>query len=194
MTRKKFTACILCGGKSTRMGRDKAGVEFQGVPLWRHQLGILREAGADEIVISGRRDADYAGCGLPVVEDKVRNSGPLGGVHAVMESSTYPLILVLAIDMPFMSAAFLRGLVDRCEAAKGIVPEDAGGYEGLAAVYPVTTKGIAARLLDGYDHSMQRFVSECLAQKQVVSLKIEAADEIFFQNINTPAELDGISR
>ena len=68
------------------MGRDKAGVEFAGEPLWQRQLRTLRQTGADEILISGREDACYRDCGFPVIEDKVRDSGPLAGVAAAMRS------------------------------------------------------------------------------------------------------------
>jgi len=186
MNARKFTACLLTGGKSTRMGRDKAGVEFEGVPLWRRQIGTLQETGADEILISGRCDACYGGSGFRIVEDEIKGRGPLSGVHALLGVAEHPLVLVLAVDMPMMTSNYLRGLIARAfEEGYGTVPVRDGFYEGLAAVYPRASRGIAAGLLGGDDYSMQRYVGRCVDEKMVVSVEIEGNEMRLFQNMNT---------
>ena len=186
MSAKKFTACLLTGGKSSRMGRDKAEVEFEGMPLWRHQIEILKETGADEVLISGRGDACYDGCGFPIIEDEIKGCGPLSGVHALLGVAEHALVLVLAVDMPMMTRGYLRGLIARAfEEGYGAVPVRDGFYEGLAAVYPKASRGIAAGLLGGDDYSMQGYIGRCLDEKMVVPVEIDGNEMRLFQNMNT---------
>ena len=186
MSVQRFTACLLAGGKSSRMGCDKAGVEVGGVPLWRRQVDILRQTGADEILISGRDDACYAGDGFSIIGDEIKGCGPLSGVHAVLGVAAYSMVLVLAVDMPVMTGDYLRGLVARAfEEGYGTVPVRDGFYEGLAAVYPRASRGIAAGLLGGDDYSMQRYVGRCVDEKMVVPVEIGGGEMRLFQNMNT---------
>ncbi|MGB8352306.1 MAG: molybdenum cofactor guanylyltransferase [Chthoniobacteraceae bacterium] len=186
MSAQSFTACLLAGGKSSRMGRDKAGVEFGGIPLWQHQVEILRQTGADEILISGRDDACYAGSGFPIIGDEIKGNGPLSGVHALLGVAAHPMVLMLAVDMPAMMGGYLRGLVARAfEEGYGMVPVRDGFYEGLAAVYPRASREIAAGLLEGDDYSMQGYVAGCVGRGLVVPVEINEDEMRLFQNMNT---------
>ena len=186
MNAQRFTACLLAGGKSSRMGRDKAGVEFDGVPLWRRQVDILRQTGADEILISGRDDACYAGGGFSIIRDEIKGRGPLSGVHAVLGVAAHSMVLVLAVDMPVMTGDYLRGLVARAfEEGYGMVPVRDGFYEGLAAVYPRASREIAAGLLQGDDYSMQGYVAESVGRGLVMPVEINEDEMRLFQNMNT---------
>src|SRR5262245_60126217 len=98
-----FTAVLLAGGKSSRMGQDKAELMIDGEPLWRRQVAILQAAGANEILISGRLDGPYADSGLPIIEDAESEMGPIGGIATTIAMARHPLALVLAIDLPRMS-------------------------------------------------------------------------------------------
>lgn len=194
MNSHPFTACLVAGGKSARMGRDKAGVEFRGEPLWRHQLRTLRETGADEILISGRSDSCYANGGIRIVADEMPGLGPLGGIHSVLGAASHPLVLVLGIDMPFMTTDYLLRIVAHCGAETGAVPERGGFYEGLAAVYPKSACGIASIQLRSGRYSLQRFVSQSREVGQVAACAIDDADEVLFKNINTPLDLAEVSQ
>ena len=184
-----FTACLLAGGKSTRMGRDKAAMPFGGAPLWQRQIATLRHTGADEILISGRLDACYATAGIRIIEDEIKDSGPLSGVAAALQAAAHPLVLVLAIDMPLMTGDYLRRLLRHAfETGIGVVPEQHGRYEGLAAIYPKAAEELAAASLLGDDHSMQVFIAACVAQSLAVPVQITADEAPLFQNMNTQEE------
>jgi len=192
MNRPRLTACLLAGGKSSRMGRDKAGVEFSGAPLWRHQLHTLEQAGADEILISGRKDACYAGCGFPIIGDEVPDAGPLAGVAALLAAAANPLVMVLAIDMPYMTAAWLGNLREQCTQTTGAVPRKDGFFEGLAAVFPKSAHAIAGEALRGGDHSMQHFVRVCGERGLVKIIDVSGDDALLFHSLNSPADLAGV--
>jgi molybdopterin-guanine dinucleotide biosynthesis protein A len=84
-----FTAVLLAGGKSTRMGRDKAGVLLHGQPLWQRQLATLRAVQPAELFISGKADAAYAGAGVEIVADNFPGLGPLSGLEATLRRATH---------------------------------------------------------------------------------------------------------
>lgn len=98
---------VLAGGLSTRMGRDKALLHWQGRPLIEHQLAVLRDAGVDDIRVSGDRP-DYRG-----VVDAQPHAGPLGGLAGMADAySDAAELLVIPVDMPLLQATLLQRLRD----------------------------------------------------------------------------------
>jgi molybdenum cofactor guanylyltransferase len=130
---------VLAGGRSRRMGRDKALLPYRGRVLVEHVAGIVREAlgAAAEVAILGDPDC-YRAIGYPVHPDQVPNCGPLGGIVTALSLTKSEWNLVVACDMPMLVASSLRMLVERalesnaqCVAASG----PAGELEPLCAVY-----------------------------------------------------------
>ena len=189
MTKPGFTGCLLAGGKSTRMGRDKAGVDFHGEPLWRRQMRTLQSAGSDEILISGRPDACYWECGFRVITDELPGAGPLGGVASLLDAAANPLVMVLAIDMPFMTSPYLRCLLEKCSGNSGAVPRHRDFFEGLVAIYPKTARTLAREILRGDDRSMQHFVRECESAGLVETVDVGKDEEALFRSLNSAADL-----
>ncbi|BAP89059.1 molybdenum cofactor guanylyltransferase [Burkholderiales bacterium GJ-E10] len=99
---------VLAGGRSARMGRDKALLPWQGRPLIERQIAVLGEAGADAIRVSGNRPG-YGG-----IPDAIPGSGPLFGLASVGATCPDAHLLVIPVDMPLLSAALLQRL--RAEA------------------------------------------------------------------------------
>jgi molybdopterin-guanine dinucleotide biosynthesis protein A len=99
-----LTAYVLAGGKSTRMGSDKAFLEFGGKALLERALHTLRRL-TPEVMIVGER-TKFAQFG-PVVEDVFRRRGPLGAIHAALTVSATDLNLMMAVDLPFVESRFL---------------------------------------------------------------------------------------
>lgn len=184
-TRNPFTAALLAGGRSTRMGRDKAGLLIGGVPLWQRQLATLQALAPDEILISGRLDGPCADAGLPIIADDVPGLGPLGGLAALLRRMKGERLLLLAVDLPAMTPVFLESLL----AFNGIVPFLDGHFEPLAAVYPRSVLPLAERCLAESDHSMQHFIRLSVAEGLLTSLPLSEADRVLFQNANTPSDL-----
>src|SRR4051812_7329223 len=97
-----FSAVVLAAGRSTRMGRDKASLEVDGVPLWRRQRDLLAAAGASEIFLSVRpdqiwaRDALASGGFAAELHDAMPSAGPLSGFTAALERTTHSHLAVLA--------------------------------------------------------------------------------------------------
>lgn len=180
---------MLAGGASSRMGRDKAWLELEGVPLVRLAVEKIRSVGITEIFISGREDRDYSSLNCPVLRDLEPGYGPLGGIERALDACTSPLLLVLAVDMPHMTPAFLRKLIRHCDPLAGAVPKLAGHLEPLAAVYPKRCHVLAFNAVIKSRHAVRDFAAACQREHAVHLLPVSAADASCFVNWNTPADL-----
>jgi len=143
-----FSAVILAGGKSSRMGRDKGLLEVDGQSLLARQIKLVRAAGASEVFISGRTDNNYADFDCPVLLDRFPDSGPLSGIQAALAIATTPRLLVLAVDMPLMKASVFRSLLEHCTESAGAVPRVNRAIEPLTAFYPKAAASLALELLN----------------------------------------------
>jgi molybdopterin-guanine dinucleotide biosynthesis protein A len=184
-----FSAVILAGGKSSRMGCDKAFLEIGGQTLLARQIQIVREAGATEVFISGRTGVDYSAFGCRVLHDQFPDAGPLAGIHAALLAVSNPLLFALAVDLPEMTSAFLRGLAAKSIAGAGVIPRVAGQIEPLAAIYPRTAVELATTRLRGNNFSVRDFADACVKTGQVVFEDFPAAAAPLFHNCNQPADL-----
>jgi molybdopterin-guanine dinucleotide biosynthesis protein A len=101
----RYIGVVLAGGRSSRMGRDKALLLWQGRPLIERQIAVLREAGIDTVHVSGER-VDYQG-----VADPVAHAGPLGGIAGIAAMCEDGELLIIPVDMPRLHATLLQRLL-----------------------------------------------------------------------------------
>jgi molybdopterin-guanine dinucleotide biosynthesis protein A len=189
-------AVLLAGGKSSRMGRDKAALPVNGEPLWQHQLAILRATQPAELFISGKSDGPYADCGIEILADEFPDCGPLGGIATALRRCQSERLLVLAVDMPAMTTEYLRSLLDESQrTAKGVVPFVAAdvrrraNFEPLAAVYPRAALTIAKECLRAGEFKLEAFIRR-LEAGRLVSVRTVAEEDIFlFANWNVPTDV-----
>ena len=176
------------------MGRDKAILPLpDGRLLWQRQLDVLRELGPAELFISGPARAGFP-ADVPTVEDAVPGLGPLGGIVAALAAMRSARLLVLAVDLPMMTSAFLRELLHHCgnDGLRGAVPQAADGFfEPLAAVYPHAALATAQARLDRRELSLQPFVRALSEDRQVANFPLGVAETALFVNWNAPADLRG---
>jgi molybdopterin-guanine dinucleotide biosynthesis protein A len=188
---RDLTAFILAGGKSTRMGTDKAFVDYAGRTLLARALDLSRSVAFDvRIVGSKEKFAAFA----PVVEDVIRDCGPLGGIHAALRASSTELNVMLAVDVPFVSWAFLQYLVTQARGAPEaavVVPRMDGGWQPLCAVYRRAFASVAERALLAGRNRIDRLFDD--ARTRVIEQReLEGAgfSSAIFRNLNTPEELE----
>jgi len=113
---------VLAGGRSSRMGTDKALLQLAGNPLIHHAVTKLRRVSADvHILGSNPALAAYA----PLVPDLHPGCGPLGGIEAALGHSPHPWNLFLAVDMPFLPTAFIRAALSQWLPSEDISAEAA---------------------------------------------------------------------
>ena len=188
-----LSAVILAGGQSRRMGRDKAWLEFEGHPLLTRALDTVRDSGITEIYISGRAGADYSSTHCPILLDREPGCGPLAGIERALEASQAPLLLVLAVDLPRMTAAFLRQLAGRCDSRKGAIPLVRGQLEPLAAIYPIRCHPLARDGLRSGRRAVREFAEACRRAGALRTFKVSRAHVPCFDNWNTPSDISASS-
>lgn len=184
-----FAAFILVGGKSSRMGRDKAFVEFRGTTLLARALALARSV-TPRVSIVGRRDL-YAAFG-PVVEDQFPDHGPLGGIHAALSQSDAAFNLMLAVDMPLVTAEFLAYLCAQAQASSALVtvPQVGSRWQPLCAVYRKEFAAVAAAALRQDHNRIDRLFTEVPVQVLIESsLDRWGFSAALFANYNSPDDL-----
>jgi len=149
---------ILAGGRSTRMGADKAFALLNGRTLLARMLEAARSLTSNVRIVGD--PAKYKAF-APVVEDIFQGCGPLGGIHAALQSSTTDLNVILAVDTPFVSLALLQFMLSRARnspEALVTVAQANGGYQPLCAVYRRQFLNAAEQALCSGHHKIgQRF-------------------------------------
>lgn len=183
------TAFILAGGKSTRMGEDKAFVMLDGRTLLACALELARSVTTDVRIVG---DTTKFAAFAPVVEDVFRDCGPLGGIHAALRTSHSELNLILAVDVPFVSPALLQYLIERAKNSPAAVTvvRAAGRQQPLCAVYRRPFADAAERSLRAGRYKIDALFVEVRLQV-VTDEQLEAAgfSSAMFRNLNTPEEL-----
>jgi molybdopterin-guanine dinucleotide biosynthesis protein A len=179
---------LIAGGKSSRMGTNKAFLGFSGQTLLDRALDALRAAcGTVTIVGDPATFADHA----PVVSDVFRGCGPLGGIHSALASSSAELNLMLAVDMPFVSEDLLEFLLRVAEGSDAVVtvPKTSRGFQPLCAVYrPAFLSPAEQELTAGKYKIDSAFAGLPLRIVEEAELAAAGFSEDCFFNVNTPED------
>jgi len=187
------TAFILAGGRSSRMGSDKALLSFGGQTLLERALQTA-EAVAERSFIVGPRER-YAAFG-EVIEDAYAGCGPLAGIHAALTASNTDLNLMLSVDMPLMTASFLSWLLQKAKAAEEliVVPDALGGLQPLCAVYRRQVRGIAEQALQKGDYKIGKVFAlvptRYLSEQEITASGFSIT---IFSNVNTREEFEELA-
>ncbi len=181
-------AIVLAGGKSARMGQNKALVTVN-----EHKMieGVVRELEKifPEIIISANGNT-LADLGVRAVPDIFSGHGPLGGIHAGLKASGHHVNFVVACDMPFLDVGLAAYMVHAAPGHDAVVPKLGEYYQPLFAVY---TKGCIAAI----ESQLKRGHNRIVSFYSEVNIKFVGMDEIkrygdperIFFNVNTPGDL-----
>ena len=182
------SAAIMAGGKSRRMGQDKAWIELDGEPLIARVAGVLKQV-ADEVLIVAN-DPRYASLGLRVVPDRFPDGGALGGIATGVSAATHDRVLVAACDMPFLSVEVWRVLLDHRYEADVVIPKVGNELETMHALYTKACVAPMERALAAGKMRVISFFDEVRVQA-IAERELRVADPTLrsFTNVNTPEEL-----
>lgn len=173
---------VLAGGRSSRMGRDKALLPWQGDTLLAHMQQCLRSSGVSRVIVSGT----YPHC--EAVPDRFADMGPLGGLASISAALPDTTLLVVPVDMPLISAAALRYLRESAEA--GCVC-----FEGqplpLRLRLDAASREVLAALLDG--PASGRSLRALHAALQGESLPLPMQWRTQLRDADTPADWRAIA-
>jgi molybdopterin-guanine dinucleotide biosynthesis protein A len=184
-----FAALLLAGGESRRMGRDKATMNFRGRPLWERQIQVLRALGPERIFVSARAIPAWLPESVELLLDDPPSRGPLSGLTKALAAIETTHLVVLAVDLPFMSAEALRRSLELAKERCGAVPIIGEQVEPLAAVYPSEAMTDFRGALTGTDFSLQSVVGKLAAAGKVKLRPVPEADVHLYQNWNEPGDV-----
>ena len=189
-TESQPAAAILAGGRARRFGgASKAELVVGGTPIVDRQLAALREIAAPVFVV-GREAPVWSARQLPVVPDEIADAGALGGIYTAIVRSPSDRTVIVACDMPFLSAPLLRRMI-AVNGADLVIPRSVRGYEPLCAVYSrACAADIRARIARGALEA-----AALPGGLNVVELGPEILapfdpDGLLFVNVNTPHDYE----
>lgn len=182
---------VQSGGKSTRMGGDKALRPFLGKPLIEHIIDRFSSLG-DELLVITNNPHDYQYLGIPLYKDVIPDRGALGGLYTALKIASHPAVALIACDMPFASPELILYLSRYLQesGADAVLPSTDYGPEPMHAVYrrspclPLVKGAIQKdkwRMISWHDQADVRILSPGDTQKHT-------SGEHTFWNLNTPEE------
>jgi len=185
---------VVCGGRSARMGSDKARLLLDGRSLLERVVAEVREVVPEVVLACGPRER-YGELGLPLALDEWPDGGPLAGIVAGMEAVAADRILVVACDMPRVAGALFETLIDRAtrEALDVCFFESERGVEPLCAVYGRRCLEPMRRALSAGRRRVRAFHEEggelSVGYVRSTELPAELRGRDVAVNLNTPEEL-----
>ncbi|WP_158555911.1 molybdenum cofactor guanylyltransferase [Peribacillus glennii] len=188
------TALLLAGGKSSRMGTNKAMLPmFQKASIENIATELNKIAG-HVLLISNSPD-EYSFLGLPMVPDQYHGMGPLGGLHAGLTASKTDTVFVSACDMPFIKAAVMEEMLGNLENYDALVPEIDGQLHPLFAIYRKTCLPILTSCLEARELKMVHFLEKLNAKimkhtEFQLYTKNHKLFSYLFYNMNNPQEYE----
>jgi len=184
-----LTALLLAGGRSSRMGLDKATLVFEGEPLWKRQVRLLRQLQPEQLFLSIRSSGAWCPPDIEVIVDEAGPHGPLAGVAAGLCLLNTSHLLVLAIDLPRMTPAHLLKLASKASQGCGVVPFNGEFFEPVCAIYPREATDFAAQVIAKKENSMQQFVRRLVEYKLVKPYDLTEDEMPLYWNVNTLEDL-----
>jgi molybdenum cofactor guanylyltransferase len=182
---------VLAGGRSLRMGREKALLEIGGVPLILRTARLLESVTGSATVVG--ETAGIRALGLPTVADDWPGEGPLGGIATALRVSRAPWSLVVACDLPYLTYEWLAYLVSRAlgSGADAVIAMNEGGAEPLCAAYRESAEP-AIRAAVSLGNLKVRSMLENLRGEVIEphEWKRFDSDGYLFKNMNSPEDYD----
>ncbi len=186
-----ISVALMAGGKSSRMGMDKAFVELNGKPMIEHLLARVADLGQVETFIISNKPDDYRHISLPIYTDVLPDQGSLGGIYTAVHYSRSHYTLVVACDMPFVSPELLRYMIGLADGTLDvIVPRVEKFPQGLFAIYSKNCLEPIRRKIDAGRLKVIRFYSD-VQVRYLDEPEYEPYDptRLSFFNVNTPEDL-----
>ena len=191
-----FTGVILAGGENRRYGgKPKTSINIDGVTIIERTTGLFNNLFQSVIIVTNHPEqySEYRKCRL--VSDIFRGAGPLGGLHAAMNAADREVLLMVAGDMPYVSAALIDQLIRSWEklGCEALIPLHSGHMEPLFAIYSLSLKERLEEFITrGSSFAIRDFLK--LVETEYIESDITEYKNDPFANINTPDDLARLTR
>jgi len=185
-----FSAAILAGGKSSRMGSDKGLVLLHGKEMVLHVIDVLKPMVENIRIVANT--SGYTNFGLPVVEDMIKDKGPIGGIVTALTFSENLWNFIVACDMPFLNTEIIWRLTNNTDNFDAVVPFYDGRPQPLCAFYNQSSLPAIKLQIDSGNYKLQDLLK--VLRVKFVDFTGEFTDQLHpFRNFNSKEELIKIS-
>ena len=175
-----ITGIILAGGKSTRIGTDKAFIKLNGITFIEHITKSISPFVSEIIIVSN--NTAYDKLGYKRVEDLIKDSGPLAGLYTGLHYSKTAYNLVLSCDVPLVNDRVLNTLIDGIDGTSEVIQlKSLDRTIPLVAIYKKECVTKCLELLNKGERRLRAFVNQL--NTKTITLKSDL--DIYVQNINT---------
>lgn len=181
--KEALTTVILAGGKSQRMGEDKAFLDWNGQAFIQHILDAAKGLTQEVMVIANTKE--YATLDIQVYPDLVEDCGPVGGIYTAMQQIKTPYLLVLSCDIPLLQGAVLEHLIEKSIPCDANVLTTEERWQPLTAIYNSKTMPIFKEALDTHKLKLRSLLT--LMKLHTIACPKELIPCL--NNINTPNDL-----
>ena len=183
-----ITGIVLAGGKSRRMGKDKAFIELNGKSLLSLAIDLLTPF-CDEIIVSANSDI-HKNSTYRIIKDEIQDLGPIGGIISALKESTTELNLVIATDTPYINKDLLGFLIANSSTEKiSAIVQPNFHIEPLCAIYPTKV----SREIEGFIKKGKRKLIDLLIELDYHKVQLSGHESFYnekvFKNLNTPEDI-----
>jgi len=193
-SKNKITGIILSGGKSIRMGENKAFIEIEGVPIIHTIYTLFKDLFQEVIIVANQKEL-FSNFNSKIYSDLLPNKGVLGGLYTGLFYSTFNYSFCVACDMPFIKISLVQYLIQRIKDEDVIVPRTKDGLQPLHAFYSKNCLDPIKKIIEQGKYKVIDFYS-------MVNVKIVEENDFVsldpfmesFINVNTPEELLSVIR
>ena len=181
-----LSGVILAGGTSTRFGRNKALVHWNGKPLIQHVIDGIRPA-CQELLIVANREEDYRALSIPVYPDLHTGFGPLSGLESGLLHAHNDWILLTACDMPLVTTGLIAPLIGQIphQDFDAVLYQSSRGPEPLFALYNKSCLIHAQNAIQQKQYAMHSLLAQLKTQYIQFNTQTPSSPGYQFTNINT---------
>lgn len=186
--RPEIVGVIVAGGKSSRMGTNKALIAWDGLPLIAHVSRTMQHVFKRVLIVAD--DAEpYRFLRLPVYPDIFKDSGPLGGIHAGFVHSGAKSIFVAACDTPFISRALIEYIIHYPSGASVKVAQMDGVVHPLCGWYDRSAMPYLQQALEANQLQLKKVLYHLKAAEVPITNELPFYHPLLLKNFNTPADV-----
>jgi molybdopterin-guanine dinucleotide biosynthesis protein A len=186
---KKITGIILCGGKSSRMGENKAFIQIDGIPIIQRTYLLFKTLFSEIIIVTNETES-FMNFEAKIHRDLIPDRGALGGLYSGIFYASSPHAFCVACDMPFLKGPVIQYILNQIEDQDVIVPKTKDGLQPLHAIYSKNCLGPIRTTMDQAKYKITDFYPR-VNVKMIEENEFRSLDPTMesFINVNTPAEL-----
>ena len=182
------TGIVLCGGKSRRMGSNKALLKLHGKYIISYPIKVLRKFSTQQIISTNNSDLDFLN--IKTVADKYKNIGPIAGIYSVLKESSTQKNIILSCDTPFIDSATVEYMLEHSEGYEIVLPIYENHLQPMTGIFDKSIVfTIEKEILSG-NYIPPRIFEKCKINKLIIPENISANYKHLFFNINSPADYE----